>query len=153
MKRQKTQKQLLFSANLFRRVWVGSSRTLEPVISQTTKWKLHPELPPEEACIIQSKHRQLIHPATDLCESSKSNGTRLGKMSIAPLYYSAVPCLVTRTGYAGASSQWLPGLPVSSLLVCEEKVRTKPIATPGLFLILSALQNIFRIWNLCTLHP
>lgn len=114
LKRQKTQNQSLSSANLFRRVWVGSSRTLEPVSSETTKWKLN-----SIQNFLLKKHvsfgantssiQKLIYGS----ESSKSNCIRLGKMSIALLYYSVVPCMVTRIGYAGASSQWLPGLSAS----------------------------------------
>lgn len=158
LKRQKTQKQLLFSVNLFRIVWVGSSRTLEPVISETTKWKLHPELPTEEACIIWSKHQQ--HPETDLCEWVKSNSIRLGKMSIVLVYCSVIPCLVTRTGYAGASFQRLPGLPVSfkaqgnfkPFILWREhqaQAHTNPWPLPH---FVSSMGH-FGAWNLCTLHP
>lgn len=78
MRRQKTQKQLLFSTNQFRGVWVGSSKTLEPV-SETKKWEPHPELRTEGAHIIWSKHQQqrLIY----VSESSNAKAVRLGKLS------------------------------------------------------------------------
>lgn len=93
MRRQKTQKQLLFSTNQFRGVWVGSSKTLEPV-SETKKWEPHPELRTEGAHIIWSKHQQqrLIY----VSESSNAKAVRLGKLSTVLGYCSVVP----RTGYA-----------------------------------------------------
>lgn len=58
---------------------------------------------------LEHTHQKLIY----VSESSKSNGTLLGKRSMVLVYHPAVPCLVTRTGYAGASSQQSLEPPVS----------------------------------------
>lgn len=93
MKRQQAQKQLLFSVNLFRRVWVGSSRTLEETSSQSQLNGNSIQNLLLKKDVSFEANTGSIQKLIYASESNKSNGIRLGKMSIVLVYCSVVPLL------------------------------------------------------------
>lgn len=93
MKRQQAQKQLLFSVNLFRRVWVGSSRTLEETSTQSQLNGNSIQNLLLKKDVSFEANTGSIQKLIYASESNKSDGIRLGKMSIVLVYCSVVPLL------------------------------------------------------------